>query len=155
MGRSRKLTENKKGRISNEEKEARQESEKLISELTPISISPPDWLDDIAKAEYLRIVPLLTELPVASLDYGLVSSYCMAYSDMVQASERLKNEEDIIETAHGTKLNQNHVIRREAFKIINSVAPKLGMTIDSRLKIFTPKKEEQKEDVLGDMLNGK
>ena len=153
MGRSRKLTENKKGRISNEEKEARQESERLISELTPISVTPPEWLDDIAKAEYKRIVPLLKELPVASLDYSLVSSYCMAYSDMVQASERLKNEEDIIETAHGTKLNQNHVIRREAFKIINSVAPKLGMTIDSRLKIFTPKKEEQKDDVLGDMLN--
>lgn len=145
MGRSRKLTENKKGRISNEEKEARQESERLISELTPISVTPPDWLDDIAKAEYKRIVPLLKELPVASLDYSLVSSYCMAYSDMVQASERLKSEEDIIETAHGTKLNQNHVIRREAFKIINSVAPKLGMTIDSRLKIFTPKKEEKSD----------
>ena len=155
MGRSRKLTENKKGRISNEEKEARQESERLISELTPISITPPDWLDDIAKAEYKRIVPLLKELPVASLDLSLVSAYCQAYSDYQQANERLKDEPAIIETAHGTKINQNHTIKRDSFNVINSITPKLGMTIDSRLKIFTPKKEEQKEDVLGDMLNGK
>ena len=145
MGRTRKLTDNKKGRISNEEKEQRQEAEQLITDLTPIDVTPPDWLDDEAKKEYKRIVPLLKELPVASLDYSLVNSYCSAYSDMVKASERLKEEDDIIETAHGTKLNQNHVIKREAFKVINSVAPKLGMTIDSRLKIFTPKTEEKKD----------
>ena len=145
MGRNRKLSDNVTGNYTTEEKEARAASEQAISELTPISLTPPDWLDDIAKEEYKRIVPLLKELPVASLDYSLVNSYCMAYSDMVRASERLKEEEDIIETAHGTKLNQNHVIRREAFKVINSVAPKLGMTIDSRLKIFTPKKEEKSD----------
>ena len=145
MGRNRKLSDNVTGNYTTEEKEARAASEQAISELTPISLAPPEWLDDIAKDEYKRIVPLLKELPVASLDYSLVNSYCMAYSDMVRASERLKEEEDIIETAHGTKLNQNHVIRREAFKVINSVAPKLGMTIDSRLKIFTPKVEEKKD----------
>lgn len=153
MGRSRKLTENVKGHRTNAELEERTQAEDAISALTPISLSPPDWLDDIAKKEYKRIVPLLKELPVASLDYSLVNSYCMAYSDLVRASERLKKEDDIIETAHGTKLNQNHVIRREAFKIINSVAPKLGMTIDSRLKIFVPKKEEKKntlKEMFGD-----
>jgi len=153
MGRSRKLTENVKGHRTNAELEERTQAEDAISELTPISLSPPDWLDDIAKKEYKRIVPLLKELPVASLDYSLVNSYCMAYSDLVRASKRLKKEDDIIETAHGTKLNQNHVIRREAFKIINSVAPKLGMTIDSRLKIFVPKKEEKKntlKEMFGD-----
>ena len=145
MGRNRKLTENSKKNFTNEEKEDRRAAEQSISDLTPIDVTPPDWLDDEAKKEYLRIVPLLKELPIASLDYSLVNSYCMAYSDMVRASERLKEEEDIIETAHGTKLNQNHVIRREAFKVINSVAPKLGMTIDSRLKIFTPKQEEKSD----------
>lgn len=145
MGRTRKITENVKGNITNAEKEERKQTEKALHDLTPISVTPPDWLDDEAKKEYKRIVPLLQELPVASLDYSLVTSYCMAYSDMVRASESLKNEESIIETAHGTKLNQNHVIKREAFKVINSVAPKLGMTIDSRLKIFTPKKEEKKD----------
>lgn len=142
-GRTRKLSENTTGHRTKEELEQRQESEQLISNLTPIDVTPPDWLDDEAQKEYKRIVPLLKELPVASLDYSLVNSYCSAYSDMVAASERLKDEEDVIETAHGTKLNQNHVIKREAFKVINSVAPKLGMTIDSRLKIFTPKKEEK------------
>ena len=145
MGRNRKLTENSKKNLTKEEKAVRQAAEQSISDLTPIDVTPPEWLDEIAKNEYLRIVPLLKELPIASLDYSLVNSYCMAYSDMVRASERLKEEDDIIETAHGTKLNQNHVIRREAFKVINSVAPKLGMTIDSRLKIFTPKKEEKSD----------
>lgn len=143
MGRSRKLTENKTGRISNEEKEARQESEKRISDMTPISVTPPEWLDDIARKEYKRIVPLLQELPVASLDLSLVATYCQAYSDYQQANERLKDEPAIIETAHGTKINQNHTIKRDSFNVINSITPKLGMTIDSRLKIFTPKKEEK------------
>ena len=154
MGRARKLSGNTTGNYTTAQQESRKASEEGLYNLTPISVTPPNWLDDEAKREYKRIVPLLKELPIASLDYSLVNSYCSAYSDMVKASERLKEEPDIIETAHGTKLNQNHVIKREAFKVINSVAPKLGMTIDSRLKIFTPKKEEQKDDVLGDMLNG-
>jgi len=145
VGRSRKLTDNIDGNLTSVEKEERKQSEAQLHQLTPISLEPPEWLDEVGQAEYLRIVPLLKELPIASLDYSLVNSYCMAYSDMVRASERLKQEDDIIETAHGTKLNQNHVIRREAFKVINSVAPKLGMTIDSRLKIFTPKKEEKSD----------
>lgn len=145
MGRSRKLTENSKKNFTNEEKEQRQEAEKRITDMTPIAVTPPKWLDDIAKKEYKRIVPLLQELPVASLDLSLVATYCQAYSDYQQANERLKDEPAIIETAHGTKINQNHTIKRDSFNVINSITPKLGMTIDSRLKIFTPKKEEKKD----------
>lgn len=153
MGRNRKSSDKVTGNYTIEQQESRKASEEAINSLTPISLNPPDWLDEIAQQEYRRIVPLLKELPVASLDYSLVNSYCSAYSDLVRASKRLKEEPEIIETAHGTKLNQNHIIKREAFKIINAVAPKLGMTIDSRLKIFTPKKEDKKKDEFEEFIN--
>ncbi|AQL56424.1 phage terminase small subunit P27 family [Abyssicoccus albus] len=148
MARPRKLNENvKANHITKEEKELREKAEKKMHDLTPIQTSPPKWMDDLAKREYRRIVPLLKELPIASLDLSLVVSYCVAYSDLIQATENLKEEPAVIETTSGTKLNQNHIIKREAFKVINSVTPKLGMTIDSRLKIFTPKEENKEVDM--------
>lgn len=152
LGRPRKLTDNVKGNITNAEKEERLKSEEQLENFTPISLTPPDWMDDIAKEEYQRIVPLLKELPIAAVDLGLVTSYCISYSDLVRASEALKEEEDIIKTANGTKMNQYHTIRRNAMDKINSIAPKLGMTIDSRLKIVVPKKEE-KNDPFKELMN--
>lgn len=151
MARPRKLTENRKGNYTKADIEQRKATEKNMSDLTEIALTPPTWMDTEAKKEYKRIVPLLQELPIAALDYGMVISYCISYSDLVRASKALKKEEDIIETAHGTKLNQNHVIRRNAMDKINSIAPKLGMTVDSRLKIFVPKQEE-KEDPFKELM---
>lgn len=152
MGRPRKLTENIEGNISKKEKEERLEQESFLSTLTPIELTPPEWMDEVAQKEYKRIVPLLEELPIAALDHGLVVSYCVSYSDLVRSSSALRAEEDIIETRNGTKLNQNHVLRRNAMDKINSIAPKLGMTLDSRLKIYVPPKEE-KSDPFKDMFS--
>ena len=146
MGRPRKLADNVEGNISKEEREERLEQESFLSTLTPISLSPPDWMDDIAKEEYKRIVPLLEELPIASLDHGMVVSYCVSYSDVVRASHALKEEEDVVVTNNGSKVNPYHTIRRNAMDKINSIAPKLGMTLDSRLKIYIPPKEEKSDE---------
>lgn len=145
MGRPRKLADKLDGHLSIADKEEREATEKNMEDLVDIDLTPPDWLDTVAKEEYERIVPLLKELPIKALDHGMVVAYCIAYSDLVRSTEELKNGPDVIETAHGTKINQYHTIRRNAIDKINSITPKLGMTVDARLKIFVPKPEEKSD----------
>lgn len=137
----RKLLSQQKSRLTTEAQENKQATEVALQQLTKLSSEPPEWLDDTATNEWHRIFPLLEELPIASLDLALVSAYCTAYSDYINATIRMKNEDAIIVTERGTKLNQNHTIKRDALSQLNSIAPKLGLTVESRLKILEPKQD--------------
>ncbi|KRG09879.1 MULTISPECIES: phage terminase small subunit P27 family [Staphylococcus] len=145
MGRNLKLLSENKGNLTVEQQESKKEAEKSIRDLEPLENKPPDWLDGTAKIEYNRIIPLLQELPIASLDLALVSAYCQAYSDYQRATVELASGEMVTFTERGSKVNPWHRVKVDSFNIINSIAPKLGLTIDSRLKIFTPT-ETKKED---------
>ncbi|MDT4040254.1 phage terminase small subunit P27 family, partial [Staphylococcus aureus] len=48
-------------------------------------------------------------------------------------------------------LSQNHAIKRDALSQLNSIAPKLGLTIESRLKILDPSKEKTNEKSVFDI----
>lgn len=155
MGRTRKTLEQSKGNLTVLEQEKKRKVEEALSDITKLSPEPPMWLDNTAKEEYKRVYPLLQELPHSgALDLALLSAYCQAYSDYINATIRMNKDEPIIETERGTKLNQNHAIKRDALNQLNSIAPKIGMSTDSRMKIFTPK-EEKKSDAMGDMLNAR
>lgn len=145
MGRNLKLLSENKGNLTVEQQESKKAAEKSIRDLEPLENKPPDWLDGTAKVEYNRIIPLLQELPVASLDLALVSAYCQAYSDYQRATVELASGETVTFTERGSKVNPWHRVKVDSFNIINSIAPKLGLTIDSRLKIFMPI-ETKKED---------
>ena len=80
----------------------------------------------------------------------MVSAYCQAYSDYIQATERMKQEGAVIVTERGTKLNQNHAIKRDALAQLNSISSKLGLTVESRLKILDPKNETPKKQSVYD-----
>lgn len=153
MGRPRKLIDNTLGNRTLKEIEVRKDAEQRMTELISIDTEPPEHLDDIAQAEYRRIVPLLQELPIAALDYAQVSSYCQFYSNWMQATAQMKNQDMVITTAHGVRQNPLITIQRDAHASMQSIAQKLGMTIDSRLKIMTPRKEEQKHDPFKAMFN--
>ncbi|MCM3517941.1 phage terminase small subunit P27 family [Staphylococcus saprophyticus] len=147
----RKLLSQQKSRLTTETQENKQATEEALQQLTKLSPEPPKWLDETATNEWHRIFPLLEELPIASLDLALVSAYCTAYSDYINATIRMKNEDAIIVTERGTKLNQNHAIKRDALSQLNSIAPKLGLTIESRLKILDPSKEKTNEKSIFDI----
>ncbi|MES3703211.1 phage terminase small subunit P27 family [Staphylococcus arlettae] len=151
----RKLLSQQKSRRTKEVQEEKQATEEALQQLTKLSPEPPEWLDDTATKEWHRIFPLLQELPIASLDLALVSAYCTAYSDYINATIRMKNEDAIIVTERGTKLNQNHAIKRDSLSQLNSIAPKLGLTVESRLKILEPKAPKTQDDALAEMLASK
>ncbi|GAA6817823.1 phage terminase small subunit P27 family [Helicobacter pylori] len=155
MPRPKKTLGQSKGNLTVLQQEEKQNAEASMSGLSKIDTTPPSWLDKTAKQEYKRVIPLLSELPIAALDLALVCAYCQAFSDYINATKRMNNDDPIIETDRGTKLNQNHAIKRDALSQMNSIAPKIGMSIDSRMKIFTPKAEKKNDDPFEVMLNAK
>ena len=153
MARPKKMLSQSNKNYTLEEKEVKKQTEEALKQLTPLENEPPEWLSLSAQEEYKRIYPLLLELPVASLDLALVTTYCQAYADYQEATALLNEQDSIVTTAHGSKLNPLHTIKRDSFNIINSIAPKIGMSIDSRLKILEPKGTEKKDkDVMDDFL---
>lgn len=151
MMAQRKLLSQQKSRLTKEAQDKKRDTEKAMRQLTSLTPEPPEWLDDTATDEWHRIYPLLEELPVASLDLMLVSTYCQAYSDYINATKRMNNSDVIIETERGTKLNQNHTIKRDALSQLNSIAPKLGLTVESRLKILEPKQDAKSDKSVYEM----
>lgn len=147
----RKLLSQQKSRLTKEAQDKKRDTEEAMRQLTPLTPEPPEWLDNTATEEWQRIHPLLEELPVASLDLMLVSTYCQAYSDYINATRRMNESDAIIETERGTKLNQNHTIKRDALSQLNSIAPKLGLTVESRLKILEPKQEVKNDKSIFDI----
>lgn len=145
MGRNLKLLAENKGNLTVKQQEDKKTAEKSMQELEPLEVNPPDWLDGTAKKEYNRIIPLLQELPIASLDLALVSAYCQAYSDYQRATVELTSGETVTFTERGSKVSPWHRVKVDSFNIINSIAPKLGLTIDSRMKIFTPTENKKEE----------
>lgn len=156
MGQPRKTLSQSKGNLTTSQQKQKEKTEKAVNGLTKLNPSPPYWLDDIAKEEYKRIYPLLQELPTtAELDLALVSTYCQAFSDYINATIRMNQGEPVIETERGTKLNQNHAIKRDSLSQLNSIAPKIGLTADTRLKMFTPEEKKSSDDPFEVMFNAK
>ncbi|WP_239724549.1 phage terminase small subunit P27 family [Mammaliicoccus sp. A-M4] len=151
MARPRKTLDQQKTRRTKEVQEELKATEEALKELTPLQKTPPNFLDKVAKAEYKRIYPLLEELDIASLDLALIAMYCQTYSNYIDASKHLVREK-VVETERGSKLSPYYTIQRDSITAMNQIAPKLGLSLDSRMKIVTPKKEDKEKDVMSDFL---
>lgn len=153
MARPRKTLAQQQSRRTTEVQEELKSTEEKLNELTPLQNEPPEHLDDLAKEEYYRITELLVELPIASLDLSLVSTYCQTYSNYIKATEEIKTHGLVVETERGTKLSSYYTVQRDCTDRLISLSNKLGLSIDSRMKIMTPKNEVKEDDPFGDMLN--
>lgn len=151
MARPKKLLDQQKTRRTKEVQEELKATEEALKELTPLQKTPPNFLDKVAKAEYKRIYPLLEELPIASLDLALIVMYCQTYSNYIEASKQLAREK-VVETERGSKLSPYYTIQRDSITAMNQIAPKLGLSLDSRMKVVTPKKEVKDIDPMESFL---
>lgn len=153
MARPRKTLAQQQSRRTTEVQEELKATEEKLNELTPLQNEPPEHLDNLAKEEYYRITELLVELPIASLDLSLVSTYCQTYSNYIKATEQIKTHGLVVETERGTKLSSYYTVQRDCTDRLISLSNKLGLSIDSRMKIMTPKNDVKEDDPFGDMLN--
>lgn len=147
MARPRKLIDASTGKIGKAEIEARKKEEATLEEFESISFTPPSWLSAEAKKEYKRIVPLLSQLPIASLDLASVEMYCDFYAKYKRNSLAVEDEGETVIELDGrgnekSKVNPKYTVMKDAASMVRTLSGGLGMTIDSRMRIVVPKKEE-------------
>ena len=154
MPRPKKPLEQQKTRRTKEVQEELQQTEEQLNQLTPLQKTPPSYLTKEAKAEYKKLYPLINELPVANLDLSLLSTYCQSYADYQQATKELAKGEVVTFTERGSKVNPWHRVKMDSYSVMNSIAPKLGLTIDSRMKVMSPSiKKKDDSDPMGDFFD--
>ena len=113
------------------------------------NLEPPEYLDDIAIAEWRRVVPILEESGVLTLvDVTAMAAYCAAVSMMVNAQNEFKQNELIYEVEHreGGKTKRRNPwvdIQVKAFEVIRAFSSEFGLTPSSRSKIQLPKKKQK------------
>jgi len=100
---------------------------------------PPDHLDEIAKAEWRRIVPELNAAGLMTvIDRAAVAAYCAQYGRWVVAEEKLK----LLETRWLAKTPNGAVqqvpwlsIANRALELMHKFLVEFGMTAASRVKL--------------------
>ncbi|MDW4179503.1 phage terminase small subunit P27 family [Staphylococcus saprophyticus] len=139
----RKLLSQQKAYRTKDVQEQKKATEEVMNGLTPLSKEPPDFLDDDAIQEWYRVLPFINELPIKDLDKGLLATYCQTYSNYKNATLKIQEEGMVVVTERGSKLSPNYTIQRDSVNTMNAICPKLGLTVESRLKIMEPKPKQQ------------
>lgn len=156
MGRKLKVVENNKKHLTKAEKAAREDVQKKAGDgLAELQLTPPKHLGEIAKAEYARIVEDLKNLPVRDLDRAILENYCTWYGIYIEASEKVSEiGVSVYDDNKGMWIQNPLVVTLEkATNNIKSCAAQLGLTVDSRMKMYMPKTEEKK-DTMFDKFGG-
>ncbi len=115
---------------------------------------PPNWLrDDMAKSEWIRLVPELRKLKVISnLDYNNLGLYCNAFSMYIQVSKKVGKTNVLTKYTNKSGatnkiINPNISVALKYKEEIRKYSSLLGLSIDSRLKIATGKQLKQDEEI--------
>lgn len=171
-GRKFKVLEtNKKNFTKNEIADRKAIQDKASDGLKALQKSAPNHLNPIARYEYERVWEDLQNLPVKNLDRAVLELYCTWYAIYREAEKDVKENgiftygfetkttidketgdeksisKKVIDT---TRKNPSLSVMNDASSNIMRCASNLGLTVDSRLRIYTPPKEEKKQ-TLADM----
>lgn len=158
MAKKVKLLEGTKQNLSNEEKAQREDAKRELFEQQPLISTPPDWMPPSAISEWNRLIPVMKiDFPLSETDYGLLISYCLAYSRIKTAEGEIRKAGTFItneKTGH-KQPNPAVKIQSQAMKDLKSSASALGMTLEARAKLALNKaKAEKPSDPFEVLLNG-
>ena len=147
-GRRYKVLEQSEANLTKQQQEAKFNAEILASDgYKLLQNSPPNRLSGVAKAEWKRIVPDLKNLPVRAVDRAMVEQYCFWYSQFVD----LSNQVDALSSDDlDTKITLLNTLDKVS-KNVRNAASEIGLTVDSRMRMNVPKKED-KPKTLADKL---
>lgn len=124
------------------------------SEPKPASKTPncPSWLDDVAKAEWKRVIKDLEGAGLITLiDRSALAAYCQAFSRWKHAEDIVKREGLTMATESGYVMQHPAVgIANSALELMRKFMSEFGMTPASRskIKLETPDKEDEVEEFL-------
>ena len=137
MPKKQKLLSESRGNLTVIQQEAKYKAEFLAADGLPkLQKTPPNHLDSVAKNEYKRIVESVGKLPLRNLDRAELENYCTWYSIYKQTSLDLAQVQEMeVRDKLVTRLDK-------ATKNIKGLASDLGLNVNSRMQMYTPKTEE-------------
>ena len=152
-----KLFEETKAHLSNEEHAQREDAKEELFNHEELSTQPPDWLPQSATSEWDRLVPVMKkDFPLSETDYGLLISYCLAFSRIKTAEGEIRKTGTFITNENTGTKQANPAIRvqSQAMKDLKASASALGMTLEARSKLALNKaKNEKPVDEFEELLN--
>ena len=166
MGKSRKPLEMQKGNLTVLQQERKKQEEAIVRTGKNQLSKPPSWLiDDVAKAEYKRIVKELRKIDIiGNLDLDNLGGYANAFSTYVKITKALSEEltKGIVVTyavedkkTHEMKMVEGingmadslSKLQKQYAEEMRKFAALCGLTIDSRLKAASSKVEKQEDNI--------
>lgn len=149
MARKQKILSMSTANLTVKQQEAKLQAEILAADGLPsLQITPPNYLDSVAKQEYKRIIASLGKLPLRNLDRGELECYCTWYSvykhTSIKMGKALKAGDE--KTYYGCISTLN-----KATLAIKGLASDLGLNVNSRMTMNMPKTEKQKSKSLTDV----
>lgn len=96
----------------------------------------PSWLDNMAKTEWKRVMPLLDHSTFTDVDLKSLESYCQSYAKWKRTEMILMKEGYTFETPNGYVQQRPEVsISKDAFTSMQTIAKELGFTPASRIRM--------------------
>lgn len=116
----------------------------------------PDWLEDEAKAEWVRVGEILGNMGVITeVDATAFAGYCQAYARWREAEEFLSQHGSIIRTPNGYLQQVPQVsIAQTNLKIMLKFCEQFGLTPSARSRITADKSVEDTTDEMEKLLRG-
>ena len=104
----------------------------------------PNYFNNIAKDEYKRVIKGMRSPPVRNLDRAVLESYCTWYAVYKEISQKIDELGLVIyDNDKGWVANPLIITLEKATTNIRMTASQLGLTVDSRMKMFVPKQEKK------------
>lgn len=127
----------------------------VANEMKPETGTPicPEHLDEVARAEWSRVVPELERLGVLTVVDGAgLEAYCANYSMAVRLS-KIASAAPLLKTEKGLRVNPASGEARRYWTLVKQFAAEFGLTPASRTRVGTPT-DGDKADPVGDFLFG-
>ncbi|GGL55851.1 phage terminase small subunit P27 family [Sporolactobacillus putidus] len=148
-GRKLKAINGLNSHISNAEKAQREKAEKEMDKFPELSDKPPAYLDSLAKRVWKELAPQIKKLPIKDLDSGIFEQYCNFYQHYVDAEKDIKKNG--FKTEDGSKLSPSFRVMKDSADSMRKCASELGLTVDSRLRLLIPNKDDENRESLFDV----
>jgi P27 family predicted phage terminase small subunit len=122
--------------------------------------SCPRWLDNLAKAEWMRIVPELAEVGMLSkVDRAALSGYCECYSRWRRAEEAIADsftyEYMDSQTFKLKRVKKPEVqIAIDSLNQVRAFCAEFGLTPSARVRVNPVERKKRVEDTLEDIISG-
>lgn len=146
MVRPRKLNAAKTGNHTKEQLQEAENIESVLEQFERIDAdNVPDDLSNGAKTEWLRVVPLLEQLPIADLDYDRIKRYCQLVDITDNAYANVLEHGAVSED--NTKKTGHFMVYMDGLKELKSICSSLGMTIDSRMRLVVPEQQDKAKSI--------